>query len=491
MADPNLEWRDDADVLIGGAQHDFGKVAPGASATLVEQRLYNDFAEVGVDDARDLLLVVQARIQGSTEWKIASVDLLNRRAFQIRQIESRSIAVSEAFVPSGAGISQVLEDLSSGERHVFEFRVDPPAGASEVITEFKIAVAFITTQAVAHPFATDPGIHRGIGTGKVTAILSRSEAIAVSGTDTFEWPDFSWIYQGIPVVVLDHDETITEVDGSAVALSAGESYIFLAVLDGTTTTIVKGDLAVSPTFELNAPTVPEGNRLLGHGERFDDGDAVSMTFTSLDELPDFFAVTTSGLTATVSRSGGPMIVDGSLKDSTTANSADLTASSTNTVQVVPDGSVGVTLDGSLSQDGAQFLADIVTDGSAETSRVERRRWAGRRELITFTFGSSPTGTTTLVWVNPYDRALYIRSDMLRLMLDAVPGAGDVKADLFIRVDDGARTTIFTSFGSDDRRPTVTNGDGSAINEGLPEVLKIGTGTALECDLIVCSHRNTP
>ncbi len=129
-------------------------------------------------------------------------------------------------------------------------------------------------------------------------------------------------------------------------------------------------------------------------------------------------------------------------------------------------------------------SDIITDGSGETSRLERRRWAGRRELITFTFGSSPTGTTTLVWINPYDRPLYIQSDRVRLMLDAVPGAGNVVADLFIRVDDGARTTIFTSFGSDDRRPTVTNGDPTAINEGLPEVLKIDVNEALECDLIV-------
>lgn len=485
MADPDLKWRDTSDVLLGGATHAFGKVPPGANATATTQRLYNDFGGVlSSDDARDMLLVVQARIQGDTEWKIASVDLLNRRAFQIRQIESKSVAVNEAFLPSGEGISIPLADLASGERHVFELRVAPPAGVSEVVTEFKLGVAFIRFQSIANPFAVDPGIHRGIGTGKVTAILDRSIPIAVSGTATFEWPDFSWIYQGIPLVVLDHDETITEVDGSSVALSAGESYIFLAVLDETTTTIIKGDLAVAPSFPANAPAVPAGNRLLGHGERFDDGDAVNMTFTSLDELPDFFAVITSALNATVSRSGGPMVCDGNLIDSGSASTATLTASSTNTVQVVPDGSIGVTLDGSLSQNGAQFLADIITDGSAETSRAERRRWAGRRELITFTFDSSPTGTTTLIWSNPYDRPLYIRSDMVRLMLDAVPGAGNVKADLFIRVDDGARTTIFTSFGSDDRRPVVDTIDATAINEGLPEVLKIDVSEALECDLIV-------
>ena len=62
--------------------------------------------------------------------------------------------------------------------------------------------------------------------------------------------------------------------------------------------------------------------------------------------------------------------------------------------------------------------------------------------------------------------------------------GNVKWDVFTRPDGGARTTIFTSFATNDQRPVVTNGDPSAINAGIPEVLEWLPGEALEVDTIV-------
>jgi len=483
MAAPDITITDSSNVAKGGAITALGKVAPGATSATTTERVWNDFAAAGTDDARNLKLIAQARIQGDTEWLTADVDLLERRGVQVRITQRNNVAVSEAFQNIGTGVDIPLPDLASEEYHEYEVQIAPPAGASEAVTEIKIAFAFIRFFTINDPASAPRGIFRGVGGGRTTAILSRSIAIAVSGTATFEWPDFAWYYLGVPLSVLDHDETIDNLDGSSVALGAGESYIFLAVLDGTTTTIVKGDLAVGPSFPADAPTAPAGNRVLGHGERFADADATPMTFTSLDELPDYFNTLTSGLTATVARAGGPMIVDGSKIDPSSPNTATLIASSTNTVQQLQDGSLAVT-DGSLEQVGAEVLVDIVTDGSGETSRVERRRWADRSETIRFDFGPNPTGTITLAWPNPLGRPLYFRSDQLQLMLDAVPGAGNVLAELFIRADDGGQTTLFTSSGSDDRRPRVTNGDPSAISNGLPEELKLDVDEALECTLTV-------
>ncbi len=484
MAAPDLSVTDTSNVAKGSATTAVGKLAPGAFSPVTAERIHNDVVAAGTDDARNLKLIAQARIQGGTEWLTAGIDLLERRAVQVKITQRNGVAVSEAFQNIGTGINIALEDLASEEFHEYEVRIAAPGGASEVVTEVKIAFAFIRFFTVADPASAPRGIFRGVGGGRTTAILSRSIAIAVSGTATFEWPDFAWYYLGIPLSVLDHDETITQIDGSSVALSTTESFIFLAVLDEGTTTIVKGDLAVGPSFPDDAPTAPVGNRVLGHGERFADIDGTPMTFTSLDELPDYFNTLTSGLTATVSRSGGPMIVDGSKIDSSSADTAVLIASSTNSVQQLQDGSLAVTTDGSLSQVGAEFLVDITTDGSGEISRVERRRWADLSETIRFDFGPNPTGTITLAWPNPLGRPLYVRSDQVQLMLDAVPGAGDVLAELFIRADDGGQTTLFTSSPSPDRRPRVTNGDPSAISNGLPELLKIDVDEALECTLTV-------
>lgn len=481
MAAPLITVTNTSDVAKAGAVTAVGKTAPAANSAETEERVWNDLAGSGTDTAKDFVLVALARISGDSEWLESGVDLLDRRGLQIQITKKNSVAVSDRWVSIGTGVSITLPDLPAGEYHQYKFRVSPPVGASEVVTEFKIAAGFRKYFPVANPNVAPRGVVRGAGGGAVTAILSRSIAIAVSGTDTFEWPDYSWYYEGVPLSVLDHDETISNADSAAAALGAGESYIFLAVLDGTTTTIVKGEKATGADYPSNAPAAPAGNRILGWGERFADADGTSMTFTTLDESPDFLNITTSGLTATVARARGPALVDGVLIDGSTSTDANLTASSTNTVQLLADGSIGVTLDGSASEVGAEILADIVTDGSGETSRVERRRWVGG-EVIQFQYHSSPTGSPRRIYINPHDRPLRIRPDTLKIQLDAVPGAGNVKADIFTRPDGGPATTIFTSSGSDDRRPVVTNGDSTAINYGLPEVLEIAVGGSLECVL---------
>lgn len=493
MAEPVLTTTNTSDVAKGTAETDWGKVAPAASGATTTERIWNDLAAAGTDDFTDGLGVAMAKIDGTSVWQGGGIDLLDRRGVQFRFTKINSVAVSNAWTNVGNGVGVTAPTITAGTYHEYEFRATPPVGAAEVVTDLKISWGSAAYQAVANPWAAEPGIHRGIGTGKTTAVLARSIEIAVSSTDTFEWPDFSWINLGVPYVSLDHDETISEVDGSAASLAAGEGYIFLAVLDAGGTTIVKGDATATPlTYPDDAPAQPADTELLGWGERFDDGDAISMTWTKLGGNPAFFALSDDGaLTGTVARSGGPAVVDGNLPDSQTATTYTLTDASTNTVQLLQDGSIGVTTDGSLSQNGAQKLGDQVTAGGVVTSTVDRRRWS-RGVPIRFEFTGSPTGTTTAVWINPFRRAVYIRSDSLRLMLDLVPvGAGKtVTAELFTTADNAARVTCFTSFASDDRRLIVQHGDTSAISDftdstpKLPEVVKVDIDEALECDLIV-------
>ncbi len=463
-------------------------MAPTAAGTTTKERIHNDLAGVGVDTAVDLLAIAQAQIFGDDIWRSSGVDLLDRHGVQFRFTKKNGVAVSDAFVNIGTGIAITAPDLPAGEFHEYEFRTLPPGGNSEAVTQFKLAWHKTRFQSIGNPHAVEPGIHNGVGTGRVTAIFDRSIAIAVSGIGTFEWPDFSWYYLGVPYSVLDHDETIDANDGSTVALASGESYLYLAVLDDGATTILKGDLVTgTAVYPADAPAVPAGNRLLGHGVRDFVAD---LTFTTLDELPDFFNVTTSGLDFTVARSGGPMAVDGSLVDSTTPVTGSLTASSTNTLSVLADGSVGVTLDGSLAQPGAQIIFDIVTDGSGETSRVDRRQFVRRRETVLKFVASAASNTTvTRTIANVGGRSIFIRPNGIVMQTSGLP-TNSLVADIFTRSDLGGKVTIFTSFGSDDRRPTITSGSGSLFASGLAEVLEIPPKTEVAVDFIFGAGSNS-
>ena len=367
----------------------------------------------------------------------------------------------------------------------------PSGGASETVTDFKVAFEQTRFITIGNPAAIQNGIQRGIGRGRTTAILTRSGSIGVTGIGTFEWPDYAWIYQGIPHSVLDHDDTIDDVDGSASTLIAGESYAYRAVLNETTTTIIKGDKVTGAAAFADLPVLPVGNRFLGWGVR---DFTVDLTFTALDALPDLFDVTTTGLNFKVARAGvdASMITEGKLIDPTTSVGGSLTASETNSVQLLQDGSAAVTIDGSLFEAGAQFLADIVTDGSGETSRVERRKWQ-RSKTIVFDFGLV-SNAQEAIWRNTTSRTQHIRSDMVSAQIPATLGAdtaGLLKFDLLVKEPGVVEVTAFTSQGSDDRRPGWDFGDTNQADFGLPEKLDIPPGAALIARATMTLDVSTP
>ena len=476
----DLEFTDTSDVPKAGATSAWGTTPPGSASVEFEERIWNGRAS-SADTATDVLLIPMAQHPVTLEFVTFGVDLLERRGVQVQVTKKNSVDVTEEWRNVGTGAPLLLPDLPDGEYHQYKARALPPAGASEVTTQWKFGIALLRRWSVGDPFIAEDGIHLGVGRGRTTGIYSRSTTIGTTGNATLSWPDYVGYYDGVPVVVLDNDETVPETDGDSATLATTESYIFLTVWTASGPAIVKGSKAVGPTYPDDAPALPAGNRQLGWGEKFAAVDATAMTHTETDAEADFFHVSTSALNATVARSVGPLLAEGSKIDTTTSGSATLTASSTNTVQYLTDGTGAVTTDGTLAQEGAAILFDIVTDGSGETSRTDRRKWAGGHVFEFFV--DSPTGTTTVVRRNPYRRDLLLRPWTDQLELDAVPGAGNVKCDLFTK-GSGARVTLFTSSGTDDRRPIVQSGDSQKWNEGLPEVLRWPAGETMECDFIV-------
>lgn len=499
MPPPLMTFRDGADVVRGSTFHDFGQVVPGSPTSTEVFNLWNGFGLTGgsaVDTAKNIALIVQGRITATGgQWLGDGIGLLESLALQVQLPDIPRYA---GFTPVGTGITIRPGDLETDSKHEMNVRVVLPAGAQEVSVQFKIGVDLVRTIALpGDALAHEPGISRGVGRGIGAFALERSGAFTVSGTgagSTIRWPDYSWYLLGRPYQdlggALSGDEILSNLDGDTVpvALAAGEAYLFLTTLDAPDRLIVKGNkITGTPVFPGDAPPIPEDIVLTGWGIRFADADALAPQHTELvDAEPQGFNVITSALDYTVRPPGVSAIVSNRLNDNVTDNTGSFPGDGTHTVWVLPDGSVDDTVgpDGDTPQVGSLRLFDIVISGGVETGRTDYRRWRDRHEVVEFRFDGSPTGTTTLSWRNPHTTRMLIRPDQFRLQLDTVPGAGNVLADVFTRPDNGAKVTIFTLFASDDRRPVVTNGDASAINTGLPEVLVINPGETVEVDLIV-------
>ncbi len=482
MADAILTTTDLANVPKSGATVALGSVAPGATSAETSERTHNALLGEVVDDARDLAYVVLAKRQGDPAFTVAGIDLLERRGVQVRTDKLNGVTVSEPFVSLGTGVRLRVPDLAAGEFHEYTSRALPPVGGSEEFVTFKISIASTRFISVADPAAVDPGIRRGIGDGQTTAILSRSGSIGVTGIEDLLVPDYAWVYTGIPRSELLNTKIVSDADGSAATLASGQSYAWRLVLDAATVTIIKGDLVTGTAVFADLPALPAGNRFLGWGVR---DFAVDLTFTPVLPLPDYFNVTVAGLDATAAgaspSAGASMIVAGHKLDPTTPVVASLTAFADNTVQMLRDATLAVTLDGTLAEAGAEFLAEITTDGVTETGRVELRRWHGGRTIV-WDMGSVANNQEAY-WRNSRSRSAFVRSDMVSAQITVALGAdtaGLLKFDILVKEDGVAEVSLFTSQGSDDRRPGWDFGDTNEVDFGLPEKLDIPAGAMLIC-----------
>jgi len=496
MPAPLLEIRDESDVVVTSF-FDFGQVIPGAPTASITRSVHNGFGLTGgsaVDTAFNIVLTFEGRLTSVGGQWLSTIGLLESLALQIMLPNIPELA---GWTNVGTGVPISLPDLPTDSKHEMLVRFTLPAGAQEVGIQAKIGIDFQRTQALPGGiYAHEPGISRGAGRGVGTAVFSRDSAFTVSGTgagSTLRWPTYAWYtegrsYQELGGNAASGDEVLSNTDKSASALIAGEAYGFLTVLESTGRTIVKANKVTgTPVFPTDFEVAPTGSILTGWGIRFADADALAPQHTELvDATPQFFDVTTSGLNYTVAPVGVSAIVHGRLNTNKTENTGSFPGDGTHTVWVLPDGSVDDTVgpDGATPQAGSERLVDIVIAASVETGRTDYRKWKDRAESIVFRFDGSPTGTTTATWRNPYSYRLWIRPESAQLQLDAIPGAGNVKADLFTEADLAARVTIFTAQGSDDRRPVVDTADAVAINAGEPEVLVISPGEFLSCDLIV-------
>lgn len=492
----NIEWFE-TDGVTPVASLSFTGLVPGTPSAWRTVRVYNDQAIAGADDAIGRRLRGFSRNTSADDFVSEGHPLVDHRGIGV-QILSGSAAgvVPGGVVFLGKGATIALPTIQSGE--YVELRVNVTIPQGSLVTDAEVAFGLDPTPATGlgdlGPLATR-GIWTGIGDSSSQKLL-KAVSITASGTpDEFVLvSDVLAQVGGLPVVVLEHLEELTNLDGSAAALTSGNAYVALFSVSASGLVITKGDQAAAPLGVDDEPALPEGNLRLGIVVRpFDDTieqsditvEAVAATFDYLGDV---------GLD--VSFSGGEAAVGTILASPAGAPSITLVDDDTSIVSLLSDASLSLA---PPAGHASLALYQFVAAAGAVTSVTDLRPFveAGAVKMQgTIGGGAGDKAYRTLPGNGRWAVDPLLGLDAV--LIDGDPSSlsatsGDWVMELKYRLAGGTTwTTLFTSSGSDDRRPTLNEASTDPeFNRGLPEVCVIPAGATLEVSWASVPTGGTP
>ena len=492
MAAPNLVIYESTDTSVITTLS-FTGVSPGTPTAAQEFHAWNNKGGAGAETVKSFKLIALARNQGDTNFVGSGLEVLDTHAIEVRSIgvQGSAVDVASGWVPLGTGRSMAIQQLPNDSAIEFEARINLPASADPTVVEISFRFLSVQTTAVGGYEALGNGILLGIGDGQMHGICE-SEGVEENGTpdDDVIIKDVSWVHYGIPYRLLDYNETISANDGDSAALASGESYYCALTLGAGTVTQTKGSKDTDPLTDDDKPALPAGEPLLAWVVRSFDNviNTADISESEAVTTPDFFGFSSSSLTATIG--AGQALVNGSLIQRDFTQDLVLAASSISTIYLLEDGSLST---GRGSSDRGMPLWYVVTDGSSVTSYVDLRNFFDHLcAFAIFSFLGTPAATDWLTWKNPFNHQLYIRPfpNAIRMQLHQEPTSlGHSSGNWIVDIEkqglvDSGWTTIFTSQGSDDQRPTIAYNAGTVKNDGgaRPEVLVVNPGETLRCQV---------
>ena len=482
MASPVLKWYETDGTTAAGV--DTYTPTAGTPTAAQTTRLYNDNGgAASSDDATGLRITALSRQAGDTNFT-ASHSLAANGYIECRAVGSGGTGVAAQtteWTPVGRGRYLYLRDLPSDCYRTIETRINAPAGYGTEDVEVLLRAVSDSPSVVledGHHEAGAVGVCHGVGDGRFSGLLEGGTLTASGSPDANVHLDLTtWIASGIPHTLVPSTIAINATDGAAATLALGESYWCALTLasDGTVTQ-TKSSKGTAPLSVSARPIPPSDEPLLGYVEREQDATIESGDIYQEDRVYSWFAASTSGASLVASISGGWAMLDSRLAIFSGSTSVTLTASDDNYVWLNPAGTMTANVSGARPTDRSLLLYVMTTNGSGVTATVDRRTFIGRR-LVTMSFEKSGTlaGTNTVYAGWPSGSRGYILP--LRGVFLALGSAGSTSGSTICDLeqsDAGASfTTIFTSYGSSDQRPTVAQGASNPTDSGArPEVYQI-------------------
>ena len=464
----------------------FSNVDPGTTSAAQQLRVVGSVAT-----SQSPALTLRQE-DGSGNAVLAGLAAINGRWIEIRALATgTSSQAATAWTPVGANRTFALDPIASGEYAVIEIRYSPAPTAAQGAIEFLVDADPGTEATALSQGISDSGrdgVLSGLGDASLSEILRVSDVEEASSPGaSVDMPDSVYMHAGIPYVELAQNIAIDENDGSAAALGSGEAFWARVSLDETGWVVTRGDKASSPLDVADLPANPTGHLPVAYIER-QQGNIVDSWITQ-EYLIGAFEPTYTSASLNLTVGPGRALVGNSLVRQTANSTVAISASSTSQVWLQSDGTFAATNDGSRPSADALLLFDgVVSDGSGIAALVDRREvMGGEPAPVRFDWSGTLADGNYAYAAAPLSRDFYVDADSASFFTIHDNGSGNsagiTKVDIQYSDAGGSYTTLFTSSGSDDRRPSIEHDDSDPSDRtALPEILLIPAGSRLRAEI---------
>lgn len=462
---------------------EFGEESPlttftiTASAGTPTDPIAFDLFNSGTEQAKDIRLAFYERAIAEEGW------FQDRPLIANRYLEVRVTApYTTGWTPVGLARPFRVSPIDGEGITSLEMRANIPGGEFDSTVEVGIEPQWnrgFTVPGAGFFAAGLQGISSGVGDGSRTFIIS-ADPITASGSpdDEIHIGDILWITAGELLVKLLHDLAFT-ADAADGPLSAGEAYwATLSLAADGTITVTKSNGDTSPLSISARPAAPEGEIVRAWVHVEEDLTIADADIYDAAE-PGSFAIYGTGLDRPIG--AGVALVSDRLIDPDNPDAIAFPADEAAIeVYLLPNGSKQASIDG-RPDDRALLLYSASTDSDDLTSLVDQRPFLRTRpSALIFRFDAELIEDAV-----SYRTAVSSGGDVIltypiacRATLDDegdTPTAGQTIID--VEYWNGAAwTTIFTSFASVDRRPTIEWDATDLSANGIPEVRRFAAGT---------------
>lgn len=464
----------------------FSALVPGVASAWQTRRLYNDHGgTAGSDPLLGRRLRSLARTDSGDEFVASGHPIVDQLSVEAQILGGDAAdAVPGGAVFLGAGSTLPIPSLGSDEYVEMRFRVTLPPGFGP--QDAQIALALDPAPAAS---TGDGGPLMGRGISDYLGQRSQSEILAPftisprSPESAFvDLSDAVGVVQGRTVVDLAHEHELTNADGSAATLASGEAYAALFSLGPGGVTVTKGDKATAPLVVADYPDLPSGHKRLGVVVRDFAGTIAAGDIFVTAQPRGFDYLGAAARVVTIS--GGDCLVGARVVYVAGSLSLTIPAMSTETVYLLGDGSLNTA---PAAGRDAHPLWEFTADGSSITAAKDLRAFGhpgSLREVELFLGGG---GSDEMVVVLPAGPPLSIhplRAFVVSLLESDPSSLGASSGSWVLEVEYRAPaaagwTTLFTSSGTDDRRPTLAESSTDPeFSAALPEVCTVPGGSSL-------------
>ncbi len=449
--------------------------------------LWNDKGDViGADTAEDVLVGALSGVAGSGSYSAQGTLAANRYVeVQAYDVTGTGIVVQTSpYTPVGKGAFLSLRPIPKNCARYLRVRVNVPGGAG-VVAEDVLLVPYYNGVAApledGHYEGGGQGVLAGVGDASYTAILSGG-AITANGSpdDKVDVSTLVGVHEGEPYCIVGAEYTLSALDGSSASLAAGESYLATVSVGsdgagGFELHFTKSDKGTAPLSVSLRPEVPDGETLLGYIEREEDATIEQADIDQATRYWGGFALEYDAASLTVYVHGGRALVGNRMIRRTTSSPITLDASDDSWIWLLSNGSFSATLDTTAPDDRALLLWKATTDGSGVTAVVDLRTWtAPNLAVLQFTKLGNLADEDKAYAVLPAGGPCYVLPLSAFAVGLAGLGAGSGTTVFDVEVNDGGATwtTIFTSSGTVDLRPSLAyNAANRVTSAGQPEAFK--------------------